>query len=255
MSRQLVESILSKNMLEANDIFEAKLKDIREKKMYEMKRMMQAEVFGGLTPAEIEARKKAGYRKAADVLGDPRDKRKRKIPLPATGVKKKSDAPKISMSGEKRIAETVEVKPDPEGRVRGGEGKKSRGYKGLAFKLARVGVKAIKSVEKEKADKAKKSEKSETPKKEKKLIKKTAEKAADKAIKKQEKIKAEPETKKLGWVKRNVNTALGHEADYEKPESKGGRLGKAVNIAGRAAGRAVGSLARDLTDIGTSNLR
>jgi hypothetical protein len=92
MSRQLVESILSKNMLEANDIFEAKLKDIREKKMYEMKRMFQAEVFGGLTPAEIEARKKAGYRKAADVLGDPRAKRKIKIPLP-------------DMKKEKKIAE------------------------------------------------------------------------------------------------------------------------------------------------------
>ncbi len=75
MSRQLVESILSKNMLEANDIFEAKLKDIREKKMYEMKRMFQAEVFGGLSPAEIEARKKAGYKRASEVLGDPRAKK------------------------------------------------------------------------------------------------------------------------------------------------------------------------------------
>lgn len=92
MSRQLVESITSKNMIEASDVFEAKIAKIMERKMYEMKRMMQAEVFGGLTPAEIEARKKAGYRKAADVLGDPRDKRKRKIPLP-------------DMKKEKKIAE------------------------------------------------------------------------------------------------------------------------------------------------------
>jgi|694.fasta_scaffold00983_13 hypothetical protein len=73
MSRQLVESILSKNMLEANDIFEAKLKDIREKKMYEMKRMYAAkmdEAIGGLSgvggnPEELRAK---GYKKAAPEL-------------------------------------------------------------------------------------------------------------------------------------------------------------------------------------------
>ena len=43
MSRQLVESILSNNMLEANDMVEAKLAEIREKKLYEMKRMFAAE--------------------------------------------------------------------------------------------------------------------------------------------------------------------------------------------------------------------
>ena len=79
-------------MLEANAVFEAKIAEIMERKMYEMKRMMQAEVFGGLTPAEIDARKKAGYRKAADVLGDPRAKIKKKIPLP-------------DMKKEKRIGE------------------------------------------------------------------------------------------------------------------------------------------------------
>lgn len=257
MSRHLVESIISKNMLEASDVVEAKLAEIREKKIYEMKRMMQAEAFGGLTKAEIEARKKAGYRKAADVLGDPWANRKKKIPL--TGVKKKSDAPKISMSGEKRIGEAVEVAPDPEGKVRGGEGKKSRGYKGMAFKLARAGLKGIKAAEKEKAAAPVDPKKIEK-KKEKKLVKKTA----DEVIKRQEKDKAEP--KKLGWVKRNVNTALGREPDYEKPASKGGRLGKAINSVGKGVSgttgavgrvglRAVGNLARDLSDIGTSNLR
>ena len=72
MSRQLVESVLSGNMLEANDMVEARLAEIREKKMYEMKRMYAAESVGGLTKAEIEARRKAGYKKASEVLGDPR---------------------------------------------------------------------------------------------------------------------------------------------------------------------------------------
>lgn len=66
-------------MLEANDMVEAKLAEIRERKMYEMKRMFAAKMHegvGGLTKVEIEARKKAGYKKASDVLGDPRDKNK-----------------------------------------------------------------------------------------------------------------------------------------------------------------------------------
>lgn len=62
-------------MLEANDMVEAKLAEIRERKIYEMKRMFAAKMHegvGGLTKAEVEARKKAGYKKASDVLGDPR---------------------------------------------------------------------------------------------------------------------------------------------------------------------------------------
>lgn len=73
MSRQLVESILSKNMLEANDIFEAKLAEIKERKMYEMKRMYACkmdEAIGGLSgvggnPEELRAK---GYKKAAPEL-------------------------------------------------------------------------------------------------------------------------------------------------------------------------------------------
>lgn len=68
MSKQLIESILSGNMLEANDMVEAKMAEIREKKMYEMKRMYassMSEALGGLSMKEIEARKKAGYVKAS----------------------------------------------------------------------------------------------------------------------------------------------------------------------------------------------
>ena len=63
-------------MLEANDMVEAKLAEIRERKMYEMKRMFAAKMYegvGGLTKADIEARRKAGYKRASEVLGDPRD--------------------------------------------------------------------------------------------------------------------------------------------------------------------------------------
>ena len=59
-----------------------------EKKLYEKKRMVSAEmneVLGGMTRAEIEAKKKAGYRKAADVLQDPRDI---KIKISSIGRKK-----------------------------------------------------------------------------------------------------------------------------------------------------------------------
>ena len=55
-------------MLEANDMVEAKMAEIRERKMYEMKRMFAAkmdEALGGLSIKEIEARKKAGYVKAS----------------------------------------------------------------------------------------------------------------------------------------------------------------------------------------------
>ena len=67
-------------MLEANDMVEAKMAEIRERKMYEMKRMYAArmdEIFGALTKADIEKRRKAGYKKASDVLGDPREKERK----------------------------------------------------------------------------------------------------------------------------------------------------------------------------------
>ena len=52
-------------MLEANDMVEAKLAEIRERKLHEMKRMFAAKMHegvGGLTKAEVEARKKAGIK-------------------------------------------------------------------------------------------------------------------------------------------------------------------------------------------------
>lgn len=67
----LIEHVIVDDFVAANEILESHLNSIVERKLYEKKRMMQAEVFGGMTKAELDARKKAGYRKATDVLGDP----------------------------------------------------------------------------------------------------------------------------------------------------------------------------------------
>lgn len=65
-------------MLEANDMVEAKLAEIRERKMYEMKRMFAAKMeegVGGLTLAQVQARKELGWKRASEVLPDPRESR------------------------------------------------------------------------------------------------------------------------------------------------------------------------------------
>lgn len=74
MSIDLINSVVNGDYVSANKLFEERLANIQEKKLYEFKRMMQAEAFGGMTKAEIEAKKKAGYRKASEVYPDPRDK-------------------------------------------------------------------------------------------------------------------------------------------------------------------------------------
>jgi hypothetical protein len=64
--RELVESILTGNNVEAHRLFESRLNDIREKKLYEAKRMLQAEVFGGMSKEDLQKRKDAGFMKASD---------------------------------------------------------------------------------------------------------------------------------------------------------------------------------------------
>lgn len=77
--RELVESILTGNNVEAHRLFEARLNDIREKKLYEAKRNLAAqmnEVLDGKTRAQAEKEIRARGmipRKASDVYGDPRD--------------------------------------------------------------------------------------------------------------------------------------------------------------------------------------
>jgi hypothetical protein len=62
----LVENVLNEDYVSASEIFESRLNQIMEQKLYEKKRMMQAEAFGGMTKDEIEARRKAGYMKASE---------------------------------------------------------------------------------------------------------------------------------------------------------------------------------------------
>ena len=76
MSNDLIESIIDNNLISAKEIFESRMSEILERKLYENKRMMQVHLHegtGGLTQSDIEARKQAGYRPAKEVLG-PTDK-------------------------------------------------------------------------------------------------------------------------------------------------------------------------------------
>lgn len=102
MSRQLVESIIDKDFVLSESHFNDRLDAIMEKKLYEKKRQVAAEMdeaFGGLTKQEIEDRKKKGYVKASAVLQDPRDI---KIPL-----RKKEEDKKRKRVSEESIDEDL----------------------------------------------------------------------------------------------------------------------------------------------------
>lgn len=102
-STNLIEHIITGNFVSANELLEQKMLEIQEKKLYEKKRMIQAEAFGGLTKDEIESRKKAGYKKAADVLGDPsRHKMKPLVKLKKRIVKvvKEDSLDEIKLPGD-----------------------------------------------------------------------------------------------------------------------------------------------------------
>lgn len=122
MSKHIVESIVSGNMLDASDMLEAKLEEIRDRKLYEMKRMYAAEAFGGYSLAQIKADLASGKKVRASApkekggLGlSPYDqlkmKQKQKEREKERGQEhkkpssKKSGAPDIDMSGERRINE------------------------------------------------------------------------------------------------------------------------------------------------------
>ena len=111
MSRELVESIISNNMLEANDMVEAKLAEIREKKIYEMKRMFAAkmdEVFGSKSVKQL---RDMGYVKASDPvekggLGlSPYDVAQKKSKARKAQPPKRKSIFDIDMSKEKKISE------------------------------------------------------------------------------------------------------------------------------------------------------
>ena len=74
MSKELIENIIDNDLVTANKIFESRLDNIMEKKLYEVKRRVAAdiqEVFGALSKKDIEDRRKAGYRKYRCKAGHP----------------------------------------------------------------------------------------------------------------------------------------------------------------------------------------
>ena len=109
----LVEHILSENYLSANEIFKDHMNNITEKKLLETKKQIQAEAVGGLTKADIEARRKAGYVRASEVLPDPRD-----ITI---GIKPKSQ--KTELKRKKRLEEN---RPIPDAALKAIEARKVR---------------------------------------------------------------------------------------------------------------------------------
>lgn len=113
----LLESILSEDYVSASTIFESRLNEIREKKLVEMKKCIQAEAAGGgLTAAQMQARKEMGWKRASDVLGDPRDE-----PLPSITPKQKSPVKKRKKLKEDISRSDVEAEKE--------KLKKSPGYK------------------------------------------------------------------------------------------------------------------------------
>lgn len=125
----LLEQILNQDYATANELFESKMLELQEKKLYESKRMMQSEVFGGLSPEEIAARKKSGYKKAADVLGDPRERIKK--------ARAAAAAPSGTKRGSTRPTETPSTAPsEPVATGTRRERMAKAGYKMLSAKSA-----------------------------------------------------------------------------------------------------------------------
>jgi|LakMenE01Jun11ns_1017448.scaffolds.fasta_scaffold9887704_3 hypothetical protein len=235
MSEHLVESILDKNYVLSENILRERLNAIMEKKLYEKKRMVAAEMneaLGGLTKKEIEDRKKAGYKKASEVLGDPSAKDLKPLGHKFKKVKRKFE-------------EAVEVQPDPEGRITGGKSKTSKAQP----LLRKIAAKAIKMGKKAGGAEFRKSYLSTKKDLESGWSSMKAE------PQKPARRKAAPETSapeaetnpKKSFVRRNVNTFLGRDPDYDpkdpRNKSRGGRVGTLARKAGAAViGDLLGSI-------------
>jgi hypothetical protein len=232
----LVEHILSENYVSAADLFEERLNNIVEKKLIEKKKMMQAEVMGGMSKQDIEKRRKAGYVRASEVLPDPRDydmdlkiDGKPKIKKPALKRKKKVSEETLDEAG---------LAPTKVGKVYRA-GLKAGGGIGSRLGLAKHTIQTYMQQRKQK-----KADVSDDD------FAQQASKAAG----------AEPshvETPKVnrpGRLQRNINTLMGRKPNEgpEKtpPEERGGRAGKAVRQYGSFmksfAGRIASGLGEDI---------
>lgn len=249
MSKELVESILDKDFVLAESHFNDILNNIMEKKLYEKKRMVAAqmdEALGGMTRAEIEAKKKAGYKKASDVLQDPRDIKIKPL------VKVKKD--------KKKVSEAVEVKPDPEGRVRGG--KSSRPVKGtFGRKVGAATIKAVRKGSRVAGDIGAEVAGRVRAAKQAYQAHKAAQAAQqdDSYLRKTFGVEKSKDKKRPGIIRRNVNTLMGRQAGYVEPEKspeekemeRGGRIGKGIRASvklGKIPARIGKSILDDIAD-------
>lgn len=197
---QLLEHILNGDYASANDLFEERMVELQEKKLYEAKQMVAADMNESVgilkfSKADIEAKRAAGYRKATDVLGDPSAKKMK--PLVKLKKKKKVSEETLDEAG---LAATS-----------------------WRAKLYRTGLRAIRDVEREKAAAAGTE---------------ADRQAAD--LRRSHGVERPEDKKRPGIIRRNVNTLMGRKPGYVKPETpddeKGGRAGKVLRKAGKAVG-------------------
>lgn len=211
MSKQLVESIIDKNFVLAESHFNDRLSAIMEKKLYEKKRQVAAdmdEAFGGLTKKEIEDRKKKGYVKASDVLQDPRDI---KIPM-----RKKESAKRKKVSEEALDELSVGDVAKGVGHV-AGKAIKTAGDVGYrvkrTYRLLRM---------------KRHQAQSQQP-------------TGDEDLRKTFGVERPEDKKRPGVIGRNLNTLMGRKPGYVKPETpedeKGGNVGKAVRTGAKAGAK------------------
>lgn len=95
MSKPLVESIIDKDFVLAESLFRDRLEIIKEQKLFELKKIVQAEAAFPSGAAGVAARKAAGFRRASDVLGDPTADKKPKV----SAAKPKAQTPADEWKG------------------------------------------------------------------------------------------------------------------------------------------------------------
>lgn len=215
---KLVEKILKNELVSATEIFEERMATIAEKKLYEAKRSIAAnidEALGGMTRAEIEAKKKAGYRKAADVLSDPRDIKIEPLVKTKKKAVKEETLDEAGLAAATKAARELAKSPIKKKLFR------------TAMQLKRMGGKPIKP----------------------------ARRAADQDqdLRKTFGVERPEDNKGPGRVQRNINTLMGREPGYKPepktPEQKGGRVGKVVRAGGKVGGGILRTAAKLAGDV------
>lgn len=130
MSIDLINSIANGDYVTANRLFEERLSDIQEKKLYEAKRMFAAdlnEVLGGKTRAQAEKEIRARGmtpRRASDVYPDPRDikiskigEKKPKSDISAARISSKKKSTEPSYSGMSSFARRAELEKNRQAKI------------------------------------------------------------------------------------------------------------------------------------------